>query len=69
MADNLQQRGGQDRTRIDVSQEHERRDWAKKFGVTPEQLEQAVRSVGEVIVHTPRIQWHGAAGYSGRVRR
>lgn len=47
MADNLQQRGGQDRTRIDVSQEHERRDWAKKFGVTPEQLEQAVRAVGD----------------------
>ena len=47
MADNLQQRGGQDRTRIDVSQEYERRDWAKKFGVTPDQLEQAVRSVGD----------------------
>jgi hypothetical protein len=33
MADDLTQRGGQDRTRIDVGQEHELRDWSKKFGV------------------------------------
>jgi methylphosphotriester-DNA--protein-cysteine methyltransferase len=46
VADNLQQRGGQDRTRIDISQDHERRSWSEKFGVTPEQLAEAVRIAG-----------------------
>lgn len=46
MADNLESRGGRDRTRIDVHQDHELRDWSKKFGVTPEQLKQAVAAVG-----------------------
>ena len=46
MSDNLNQRGGQDRKRIDVSQEHELRDWSKKFGVTPDRLKEAVRAVG-----------------------
>ena len=35
MSDNLQNRGGQDRKRIDVHQDYELRDWAKKFGATP----------------------------------
>jgi hypothetical protein len=47
MADDTQQRGGQDRTRIDVSQEYELRDWSKKFGVTPERLQEAVKAVGD----------------------
>ena len=46
MSDNLRHRGGQDRTRIDVHQDYELRDWARKFGVTREQLEEAVRAVG-----------------------
>jgi Protein of unknown function (DUF3606) len=46
MADSTTQRHGQDRTRINVNQPHELRDWANKFGVTPEQIEEAVRSVG-----------------------
>jgi len=46
MSDNLNQRGGQDRKRIDVSQEHELRDWSKKFGVTPDRLKEAVQAVG-----------------------
>lgn len=47
MTDNLQSRGGQDRTRINVNQEHEVRDWAQKFGVSTERLKQAVRAVGD----------------------
>jgi hypothetical protein len=47
MADNLQQRGGQDRQRIDVNQDHELRDWSKKFGVSPQQLKEAVQAVGD----------------------
>jgi hypothetical protein len=30
--------GGQDRKRISVTQEHELRDWSKKFGVMPDEL-------------------------------
>jgi hypothetical protein len=47
MPDNLKQRGGQDRKRIDVTQEHELRDWSKKFGVSQDQLKDAVRAVGD----------------------
>lgn len=38
--------GGQDRTRINVNEDYELRDWAKKFGVTPDALKQAVQAVG-----------------------
>ena len=47
MADDLTKRGGQDRRRIDVSEDYELHDWAKKFGVTRERLKAAVRAVGD----------------------
>jgi len=47
MADDLTKGGGQDRRRIDISQDYELRDWAKKFGVTTERLKAAVRAVGD----------------------
>ena len=47
MPDNPQLSGGQDRTRINVNQDYELRDWAKKFGVTPEQLKEAMQAVGD----------------------
>ena len=46
MADSTENRGGQDRTRINVGQEHERRYWTQRFGVTEEVLRQAVAEVG-----------------------
>jgi hypothetical protein len=46
MADDLLKGGGQDRTRINIHQEHELLDWAKKLGVTAQRLKAAVRSVG-----------------------
>lgn len=46
MADNKQNAGGSDRRRISLSQDYEVRDWSKKFGVTSEQLKQAVHAVG-----------------------
>lgn len=46
MSDNKQHSGGQDRTRIDVNEDYELRDWSKKFGVTPQQLREAVKAVG-----------------------
>jgi hypothetical protein len=42
MPDDKQSRGGQDRTRIDVNEDYELRDWSKKFNVTPEKLRKAV---------------------------
>ena len=47
MADNLQQRGGQDRKRINVNEAYELRDWSKKFGVSEDELKDAVRKVGD----------------------
>jgi len=46
MADDKGKPGGQDRTRIDVNEEYELRDWSKKFGVSAEQLKAAVKAVG-----------------------
>ncbi|KQP15184.1 DUF3606 domain-containing protein [Pseudorhodoferax sp. Leaf267] len=46
MSDDKTQTGGQDRTRISLSDDYEVRDWSKKFGVTPEQLKSAVAAVG-----------------------
>ena len=46
MADNTSQRGGQDRSRINVHQDYELRYWSKAFDVTPEQLKEAVQKVG-----------------------
>ncbi|MEO5375971.1 MAG: DUF3606 domain-containing protein [Alphaproteobacteria bacterium] len=49
MSDNLQKRGPADRIRIDTDQEYERRQWAKKFGVTPKELVDAVKKVGPMV--------------------
>jgi hypothetical protein len=46
MSDDLKNRGGRDRQRIDVTQDYELRDWSKKFGVTKEQLKEAVQAIG-----------------------
>lgn len=46
MADDLKNRGGQDRRRIDVNQDYELRDWSKKFRVTPDELKNAVAAAG-----------------------
>lgn len=47
MADDKTRSGGQDRARINVGEEYELRDWSKKFGVTPDELKQAVAQVGD----------------------
>ena len=46
MADDLSNRGGQDRGRISMDQEHEVRYWTQRFGVTRERLAEAVRQAG-----------------------
>ena len=49
MADDPSKRGPQDRSRIDVTAEHECRYWAKELGVSPEKLKDAVSSVGPMV--------------------
>ncbi len=46
MSDDKQKSGGQDRTRINVNEDYELRDWSKKFNVTPDELKRAVASAG-----------------------
>jgi hypothetical protein len=46
MPDDLQNRGGQDRSRINVNEEHEVRYWTQELDVTAAQLEAAVRAAG-----------------------
>jgi hypothetical protein len=46
MSDNLNDRGQQDRSRINVHEEWEVRHWTEALGVSREQLERAVRQVG-----------------------
>ncbi len=46
MSDDKSKAGGQDRKLINTSEDYEVRDWAKKFGVTPDELKAAVKAVG-----------------------
>jgi len=46
MADNPQDRGPQDRARINVNEEWELRYWTKELGVSEERLRKAVQKVG-----------------------
>jgi Protein of unknown function (DUF3606) len=46
MSDDKTKPGGSDRTRINVNESYELRDWSKKFNVSPEELKAAVKSVG-----------------------
>ena len=46
MADDLTNRGAQDRSRISLTEEHEVQYWTKALGVSREELERTVHSVG-----------------------
>jgi len=46
MADDLNNRGGQDRLRINVNEPHEVRYWTQKFGCSEQVLRDAVANVG-----------------------
>jgi hypothetical protein len=46
MTDDLSKRGVQDRTRINIHEDHEVRYWTQKFGVSQDQLKAAVQKVG-----------------------
>jgi len=46
MADNLEDRGPQDRSRINVNEPWELQYWTRRFGVSEEQLRTAVNTAG-----------------------
>jgi len=46
MADDPNNRGPQDRSRISLSQDYEVRYWTQKFGISAEVLKAAVQKVG-----------------------
>lgn len=46
MSDDKSKSGGQDRSRISLSEDYEVRDWSRKFGVTTDELKAAVKAVG-----------------------
>lgn len=46
MSDDLNNRGPQDRSRINVNEPHELHYWTKELGVTEPQLRAAVQAVG-----------------------
>jgi hypothetical protein len=48
MADNKQNIGNPDRSRINVNEEYELNDWCRKFNVNPSQLKKAVKEVGSI---------------------
>jgi len=47
MADDKTQVGGQDRARINMSEDYEVQDWAESLGVSRERLQEAVDAVGD----------------------
>ena len=46
MSDDLNKRGQQDRSRINMHEKHEVRYWTEALGVTREELQRAVDQVG-----------------------
>lgn len=46
MADDLKNKGAQDRLRINVNEAHELAYWTKELGCTPEALKAAVKATG-----------------------
>lgn len=48
MTDDKSKPGGQDRTRISLTEPYEIRDWSQKFGVSEDRLRAAVAKVGSM---------------------
>ena len=46
MADDLKNRGAQDRSRVNIHEDHEVRYWTEKWGITKQQLADAVQKAG-----------------------
>ena len=48
MADDKTKTGKADRSRINVHEDYELRDWSKRLGVTPERLKELVKDHGPI---------------------
>jgi hypothetical protein len=46
MSDDLNKKGFQDRSRINMNEDHEVAYWTEKFGVTKEELQSAIDAAG-----------------------
>ena len=46
MSDDLNKKGFQDRSRINMNEDHEVAYWTDKFGVTKEELQKAIERTG-----------------------
>ena len=46
MSDDKTQTNVQDRSRVNVNEDYELRDWSARFGCTPDELRAAVKAVG-----------------------
>jgi hypothetical protein len=46
MADDLKNRGEPDRSRINLTEVHEVQYWSRKFGVSAQELQSAVKAAG-----------------------
>ena len=46
MSDDKSEVGRQDRSRINIHEDYELRDWSNKFGVSQDELKKAVQKVG-----------------------
>jgi hypothetical protein len=46
MSDDLNKKGFQDRSRINMNEDHEVAYWTEKFGVTKEELQSAIDTAG-----------------------
>jgi hypothetical protein len=62
MADDRSKRHGQDRDRINISEDYELRDWAQKFGVSTDEIRQAVGAVGDRASEVERYLKGGKKG-------
>lgn len=50
MSDDLSKKGFQDRSRINMGEDHEVAYWTEKFGVTKEELQSAIDVAGSNLV-------------------
>lgn len=66
MSDDLNKRGAADRNRVNVHEDHELYYWTKKFGVTPAELESAVKAVGPMASDVEAYFKTGSASRSKR---
>lgn len=54
MADNLKDRGAQDRARINLNESWEVQYWSKKFGISADELRTAVEAAGPMSADVQR---------------